>query len=53
MRREKWTALLLAFLLLVSAGCSSSGLKEQDRDSGETADTSDETGGQDHSLAAG
>ena len=30
MRREKLTALLLAVLLLVSAGCSSSGLKDRE-----------------------
>ena len=32
MRREKLTALLLAVLLLVSAGCSSSGLKDRETD---------------------
>ena len=40
MRREKLTALLMAVLLLVSAGCSSSGLKdrETDKDSQTTDD---------------
>ena len=49
MRREKWTALLLALSLLVSAGCSSSGLKEQDKDSGGAADASGEADGEDRS----